>query len=51
MKAWFFRTLGNIAWDLNGGLDGEHDSGLYNLAIWAWARSWRAEERAAGRLP
>ncbi len=61
MKAWFFRTLGNMAWDLlrykiqrfiTEDSVGEFESSRrYRLAIWAWAKAWEAEEQAAGRIP
>lgn len=52
MKAWFFLTLGNIAYTLNGRLNGlEKDNWLHDLMIWAWAKAWYLEEKTAGRIP
>ncbi len=51
MKAWIFRTLGNIAYRLNGGLVGDHNSRCFHFVIWAVAKQWETEEKAAGRIP
>ncbi len=50
VKAWFFRTLGNIVYDFNRGLNRLYMA-IYRLAIWAYAIAWEAEEKAKGRIP
>lgn len=52
VKAWFFRTIGNICYMLNGGLDGLDNNGkLHKAMSTAWGIAYRAEEKAAGRIP
>ncbi len=43
-KAWLFRTIGNISYRLNGGLEGLDRRNLCNkIQFWAWSKSYYAE--------
>ncbi len=52
IKAWFFRTIGNIAFHLNGGLDALwKGSKLEDVMTSAWGIAYISEEKAEGRIP
>jgi hypothetical protein len=52
IKAWFFRTIGNWAFVINGGLDRlEKENWLRNLMDNCYGIAYISEEQAAGRLP